>query len=655
MTKKRAHDVLAEVFVDLPCQDDSRASESFVKLRDCLVGYRSEVERLESRNAYLVRENECLRDLCSSIGTLWDVLNDEFGRLVDGTKVASDRSVVTEDTFLDSLHRNRLPFSVIRSKQSAKTLPFDIASSVSDTSSEGNTIPGDVELESSLSTHLEAFNRRKDELVKRVQQCCLLGSHTTNGSSDEQLSIERGYRRILELAVGRLYDLLDQSRAELSIQRMENGKLEVEISRLTKVNSTLRHSLDEAKSEITQLTRASTKEVTSPTTAAASSSASMEVRPPQADKIRSVDDITEAMIVGSTLYSRLYHVCVAQDGEINRLEKENCKLRSTYQRMSLDKDQRLFEYIQRYESTHNSLIEHVSTVDRRLDEYKGELQYQRELQRRLEAQVSSLQSERDALMSKIESKDRLYSDHLNRMSKIIGTSNSDSGVADYQEQLQNLSVELEEISLAYEEKVTENERLQRQLKELNMYRDKCANTDFEIRAMEEKLSRARSFCDRRIEGAYDFHKALTNRLTAYRNTWLSSYRRSLLFEKKRDIASSALCESQARLRRCQRDLKECQSRLSYLLPSGGDNNTNQLPEGLDVKGDICSVIRENEVLRRRMICTLCSEHFRDRCLTQCGHVFCEACINSSIKSRNRKCPACKVVFDRNDVKRLYFD
>ena len=37
------------------------------------------------------------------------------------------------------------------------------------------------------------------------------------------------------------------------------------------------------------------------------------------------------------------------------------------------------------------------------------------------------------------------------------------------------------------------------------------------------------------------------------------------------------------------------------------------------------------------------------------HVFCYECLENQIKDRNRKCPVCKHMFDKADIKRLYLD
>lgn len=55
-------------------------------------------------------------------------------------------------------------------------------------------------------------------------------------------------------------------------------------------------------------------------------------------------------------------------------------------------------------------------------------------------------------------------------------------------------------------------------------------------------------------------------------------------------------------------------------------------------------------------CSLCDRKRQVNCaINPCGHTFCRNCIDEKcIKSRNRKCPKCKVVFGQNDLLSVYF-
>ncbi|GAW81986.1 trophozoite exported protein 1 [Plasmodium gonderi] len=67
------------------------------------------------------------------------------------------------------------------------------------------------------------------------------------------------------------------------------------------------------------------------------------------------------------------------------------------------------------------------------------------------------------------------------------------------------------------------------------------------------------------------------------------------------------------------------------------------------------LIEENNELRRRLICSVCMENFRNYIIVKCGHIYCENCIFSNLKTRNRKCPQCKIPFDKKDLQKIFLD
>ncbi|RQX67210.1 zinc finger, C3HC4 type (RING finger) domain protein [Toxoplasma gondii CAST] len=64
---------------------------------------------------------------------------------------------------------------------------------------------------------------------------------------------------------------------------------------------------------------------------------------------------------------------------------------------------------------------------------------------------------------------------------------------------------------------------------------------------------------------------------------------------------------------------------------------------------------ENETMRRRLVCFVCNERFKDHMINKCGHMFCQVCLERNVKTRNRKCPHCKAQFDQKDIRKVYLD
>lgn len=60
-----------------------------------------------------------------------------------------------------------------------------------------------------------------------------------------------------------------------------------------------------------------------------------------------------------------------------------------------------------------------------------------------------------------------------------------------------------------------------------------------------------------------------------------------------------------------------------------------------------------EKLRNMLKCSVCESRFKNTVIVRCGHLFCDECVEGSLRSRNRKCPACKERFGQDDVRRVY--
>lgn len=62
---------------------------------------------------------------------------------------------------------------------------------------------------------------------------------------------------------------------------------------------------------------------------------------------------------------------------------------------------------------------------------------------------------------------------------------------------------------------------------------------------------------------------------------------------------------------------------------------------------------QNETLLKLLNCSVCNVRWKDCVITKCYHLFCQPCIQSNLKVRSRKCPACGKHFSENDVKPIF--
>jgi len=60
-----------------------------------------------------------------------------------------------------------------------------------------------------------------------------------------------------------------------------------------------------------------------------------------------------------------------------------------------------------------------------------------------------------------------------------------------------------------------------------------------------------------------------------------------------------------------------------------------------------------EVLKGRLTCPVCNNRDKTCILTRCRHMFCRSCVDTNIKNRSRKCPACGTRFDTKDVAEIW--
>jgi len=63
---------------------------------------------------------------------------------------------------------------------------------------------------------------------------------------------------------------------------------------------------------------------------------------------------------------------------------------------------------------------------------------------------------------------------------------------------------------------------------------------------------------------------------------------------------------------------------------------------------------EVQYLKKLLRCSTCMTSFRNTVITKCMHTFCKQCVDARITTRQRKCPACNLVFAQSDVQALWF-
>lgn len=663
--------------MDLPLTDDRLAEENIWKLGESVNEYRRTVDNLNSANEQLSRENSRLKRLCSNIGSLWDLLNRDVETVVASACIDrnNDPSSCAE-SLVDTLLATKLPLVV---KEAAVEENGDSRCLVIETDDPGTRLEPksqpadtkqsiDVNHDTFVLEHMEEFNNKKTKLLTHVKHLeetlreYAQGRYHSDTEPDihQQLDAARFKDNVLELSTRLLCDSLTEVRSELEDTIGKCNKLEVEVSRLTKLNADLRYQLCMAKSDLASAQAAAS--TTPDSTLGAQNSFSTDGGS-SVKQVERIEEVTTRMIIGSSLYNRLYEQAKKLDEEVDRLEKENSSLRMIVESSAQANDDKTVEMFYSYEDTFKELSKRVEEYEERLPPLEQTIVKLNLKVDQLSADLEIATRERDQALEELQLRDRRLQQVLEASVKLgyqIGDPSSgtteDPAVADKQEQIQSLAQELDEISSAFEEKIRFSEGLLEQLKEARDYRDKYSATAASLRDLEDKHQRMIKVYEKRISALKSKVDESDSRVESYRQTWLACFERATHYESQRNIAMSAMCESQALYRRYLREKKELLMHLTRIRSQASvsvGSASGELNQETD--SDLLNVMQENDVLRRRMTCTVCCENFRDQCITLCGHVFCKDCLTNNITSRNRKCPVCKVTFDKKDLLRVYLE
>lgn len=93
-----------------------------------------------------------------------------------------------------------------------------------------------------------------------------------------------------------------------------------------------------------------------------------------------------------------------------------------------------------------------------------------------------------------------------------------------------------------------------------------------------------------------------------------------------------------------------EKRIAALRASSGSSSS-----GGDGGNGLADLERfELQDLRKQLKCSVCQDRHKDVIISKCFHMFCKDCVDSNLKSRNRKCPTCKKMYGQDDVKSVWF-
>lgn len=85
------------------------------------------------------------------------------------------------------------------------------------------------------------------------------------------------------------------------------------------------------------------------------------------------------------------------------------------------------------------------------------------------------------------------------------------------------------------------------------------------------------------------------------------------------------------------------------------NNQKEDNKSMKLNNDIEDIKEENNRLKQKVKCTVCSKNYKNIIITKCFHTFCRECINKNLSSRQRQCPYCRVKFGEADIKGFWLN
>lgn len=101
--------------------------------------------------------------------------------------------------------------------------------------------------------------------------------------------------------------------------------------------------------------------------------------------------------------------------------------------------------------------------------------------------------------------------------------------------------------------------------------------------------------------------------------------------------------------------KKKEEKYEKLLQQQQTSSSNKATPATAATGELNDLERfELKELQKLVNCSVCQDQRKNVLIGKCFHMFCRDCVDSNLKSRNRKCPTCKKMFGQDDVKAVWF-
>lgn len=238
--------------------------------------------------------------------------------------------------------------------------------------------------------------------------------------------------------------------------------------------------------------------------------------------------------------------------------------------------------------------------------------------------------------------------------------------ADAEDLEMSLIDELTSITKAYDEVSKTNKSFEEQIASLNSQNLAVTTENLSLKNKLKSSEESKSFVEKERKKLESMRMSLNEEANLLKE-------KSLTFEKQFIEKDKKILDYRMHLVNLQSSLKKTETELS--LVKGSYRSLQDELLALNIKFNnltlesstnkrLCEIYKdiykeeENTVetidrFKKILSCSLCDSNIKDCILSKCMHTFCDLCISSRFKSRQRKCPSCQTEFDLNDVKKLY--
>ncbi|CRG93614.1 trophozoite exported protein 1, putative [Plasmodium gallinaceum] len=236
-----------------------------------------------------------------------------------------------------------------------------------------------------------------------------------------------------------------------------------------------------------------------------------------------------------------------------------------------------------------------------------------------------------------------------------------------------ISEEIEEITKEFEKKQEQVDEMITQIKNKELESLEKYNNKVNKAYVEEKLKQLESSYQDKMSCINSIYEKYEKFVNLYLTLFFHARKNAVISDSAREEQMSIfiklkqkyeyIFQKKNEISNILKNVYDCNRKLieqCKTLHKENENLQNTLSNQINISKDISKkdnhlLVEENNELRRRLICSVCMENFRNYIIIKCGHIYCENCIFNNIKTRNRKCPQCKIPFDKKDLQKIFLD